>query len=151
MRERIDDVVGPDIAALVAFRSAALVGRSAQGAIRVACESRGVDGPQQHDADDDQPAGIDPAEIDAERFERMVVDQLDLLPDDMVDGLDNLVFVTDDRPEDGSSTSSASTTASPSPTGASTASASSPTGSSSTANRTSPPSTTSSSSPTRST
>ncbi|GEK83106.1 hypothetical protein FFA01_14150 [Frigoribacterium faeni] len=102
MRERIDDVVGPDIAALVAFRSAALVGRSAQGAIRVACESRGVDGPQQHDADDDQPAGIDPAEIDAERFERMVVDQLDLLPDDMVDGLDNLVFVTDDRPEDGS-------------------------------------------------
>ncbi|WP_123520356.1 metallopeptidase family protein [Frigoribacterium sp. PhB24] len=32
----------------------------------------------------------------------MVVDQLDLLPDDMVDGLDNVVFVTEDRPEDGS-------------------------------------------------
>ncbi|KQS15947.1 metallopeptidase family protein [Frigoribacterium sp. Leaf186] len=31
----------------------------------------------------------------------MVVDQLDLLPDDMVDGLDNVVFVTEDRPEDG--------------------------------------------------
>jgi len=30
------------------------------------------------------------------------VDELDLLPDDMVDGLDNVVFVTESRPEDGS-------------------------------------------------
>lgn len=41
-------------------------------------------------------------EVDAQRFERMVIDELDLLPDDMVDGLDNLIFVTEDRPEDGS-------------------------------------------------
>ena len=46
--------------------------------------------------------GIDPATIDAEEFERLVVDELDELPDDMVDGLENLVFVTEDRPEDGS-------------------------------------------------
>ncbi|HOB57376.1 MAG TPA: metallopeptidase family protein, partial [Rhodoglobus sp.] len=32
----------------------------------------------------------------------LVVDELDLLPDDMVDGLDNVVFVTESRPEDGS-------------------------------------------------
>lgn len=41
-------------------------------------------------------------DIPAEEFERLVVDELDLLPDDMVDGLDNVVFVVDDRPEDGS-------------------------------------------------
>ncbi|WEO75858.1 metallopeptidase family protein [Cryobacterium sp. SO2] len=35
-------------------------------------------------------------------FERLVIDQLDLLPDDMVDGLDNVIFVVEDRPEDGS-------------------------------------------------
>ncbi len=40
--------------------------------------------------------------IPAEEFERLVVAELDLLPDDMVDGLDNVVFVTEDRPEDGS-------------------------------------------------
>ncbi|TFC28102.1 metallopeptidase family protein [Cryobacterium sp. TMT2-18-3] len=34
-------------------------------------------------------------------FERLVVDELDLLPDDMVDGLDNVIFVVEDRPEDG--------------------------------------------------
>jgi predicted Zn-dependent protease with MMP-like domain len=34
-------------------------------------------------------------------FERLVVDELDALPDEMVDGLDNLVFVTEARPEDG--------------------------------------------------
>lgn len=38
----------------------------------------------------------------AEEFERLVVDELDLLPDEMIDGLDNVAFVTDDRPEDGS-------------------------------------------------
>jgi predicted Zn-dependent protease with MMP-like domain len=36
-----------------------------------------------------------------EEFERLVVDELDLLPDDMVDGLDNVIFVVEDRPEDG--------------------------------------------------
>ncbi|MEZ5190040.1 MAG: metallopeptidase family protein [Schumannella sp.] len=41
-------------------------------------------------------------ELDAEEFERIVIDELDLLPDEMVDGLENLVFVVEDRPEDGS-------------------------------------------------
>jgi predicted Zn-dependent protease with MMP-like domain len=41
-------------------------------------------------------------ELDAEAFEKIVVEELDLLPDEMVDGLENLVFVTEDRPEDGS-------------------------------------------------
>jgi predicted Zn-dependent protease with MMP-like domain len=41
-------------------------------------------------------------EMDAEAFEQLVIDELDLLPDDMVDGLDNVVFVVEDRPEDGS-------------------------------------------------
>jgi len=39
-----------------------------------------------------------------EEFEVLVVEQLDLLPDDMIDGLDNVVFVTEARPEDGSLT-----------------------------------------------
>lgn len=43
-----------------------------------------------------------PYEVDAEGFERLVIDELDLLPDEMVDGLDNVIFVTEDRPEDGS-------------------------------------------------
>lgn len=37
-----------------------------------------------------------------DEFELLVVEQLDLLPDDMLDGLDNVVFVTEARPEDGS-------------------------------------------------
>lgn len=41
-------------------------------------------------------------ELTAEQFEELVIAELDLLPDDMVDGLDNVVFVTEDRPEDGS-------------------------------------------------
>jgi predicted Zn-dependent protease with MMP-like domain len=41
-------------------------------------------------------------DIDAEEFEALVVAELDLLPDDMIDGLDNVVFVVEDRPEDGS-------------------------------------------------
>lgn len=40
--------------------------------------------------------------LDAEAFEAIVVEELDLLPDEMVDGLENLVFVVEDRPEDGS-------------------------------------------------
>jgi len=39
--------------------------------------------------------------LSAEEFDKLVVDELDLLPDEMVDGLDNVVFVTEDRPEDG--------------------------------------------------
>lgn len=41
-------------------------------------------------------------EMDAVAFEALVVAELDRLPDDMVDGLDNVVFVVEDRPEDGS-------------------------------------------------
>jgi predicted Zn-dependent protease with MMP-like domain len=41
-------------------------------------------------------------ELSAEEFEKVVIDELDALPDEMVDGLENLVFVTEDRPEDGS-------------------------------------------------
>lgn len=40
-------------------------------------------------------------EMDAPRFEALVADELDRLPDEMVDGLDNVVFVVEDRPEDG--------------------------------------------------
>ncbi|MFS0714930.1 metallopeptidase family protein [Microbacterium sp. 2P01SA-2] len=41
-------------------------------------------------------------EMDAAEFELLVTDELDRLPDDMIDGLDNVVFVVEDRPEDGS-------------------------------------------------
>jgi predicted Zn-dependent protease with MMP-like domain len=41
-------------------------------------------------------------DLNAEEFERIVVDELDALPDEMIDGLENVVFVTEDRPEDGS-------------------------------------------------
>lgn len=41
-------------------------------------------------------------EMDPETFEALVADELDRLPDEMVDGLENLVFVIEDRPEDGS-------------------------------------------------
>lgn len=40
--------------------------------------------------------------LTADEFERLVIDELDQLPDEMVDGLENVVFVTEDRPEDGS-------------------------------------------------
>lgn len=40
-------------------------------------------------------------EMDAADFEELVINELDLLPDEMVDGLDNVVFVVEDRPEDG--------------------------------------------------
>jgi len=43
-----------------------------------------------------------PLDIDSAAFEVLVIDELDKLPDTMVDGLDNLIFVTEDRPEDGS-------------------------------------------------
>jgi len=41
-------------------------------------------------------------DLTEEEFEKLVVDELDELPDEMVDGLENLVFVTEDRPADGS-------------------------------------------------
>jgi predicted Zn-dependent protease with MMP-like domain len=41
-------------------------------------------------------------DLSPEEFEKVVVDELDELPDEMVDGLENLVFVTEDRPADGS-------------------------------------------------
>ncbi len=41
-------------------------------------------------------------EMDAEAFDALVTAELDLLPGDMVDGLDNVVFVVEDRPDDGS-------------------------------------------------
>ena len=44
--------------------------------------------------------GVD--NLNAADFEKLVIDELDLLPDEMIDGLDNVVFVTEDRPEDGS-------------------------------------------------
>jgi predicted Zn-dependent protease with MMP-like domain len=39
--------------------------------------------------------------ISEEEFEKLVVDELDELSDEMVDGLENLIFVTEARPEDG--------------------------------------------------
>ena len=45
---------------------------------------------------------MDLTALDAAAFEQLVIDELDLLPDDMFDGLENVAFVTEDRPEDGS-------------------------------------------------
>jgi predicted Zn-dependent protease with MMP-like domain len=42
------------------------------------------------------------AEIDEHEFERLVTAELDLLPDDMIDGIENVGFVTQSRPDDGS-------------------------------------------------
>jgi predicted Zn-dependent protease with MMP-like domain len=39
--------------------------------------------------------------LSAEAFEAIVVDELDLLPDDMLDGLENVAFVIEDEPDDG--------------------------------------------------
>jgi predicted Zn-dependent protease with MMP-like domain len=41
-------------------------------------------------------------DIDSAEFERLVIAQLDQLPDDVLDRLENVAFVTEDRPEDGS-------------------------------------------------
>lgn len=40
-------------------------------------------------------------QLTPEEFESLVIDELDLLPDDMVEGLVNVVFVVEDRPADG--------------------------------------------------
>lgn len=52
------------------------------------------------DSDAQAPAdgGMD---MTAEAFEALVVEELDRLPDEMVEGLDNVVFVVEDEPEDG--------------------------------------------------
>ena len=41
-------------------------------------------------------------DVDAAAFEELVIDELDALPDEMIDGLDNIAFVTEDLPDDGS-------------------------------------------------
>jgi len=41
-------------------------------------------------------------DLTPEQFEELVISELDELPDEMVEGLENLVFVTEDRPADGS-------------------------------------------------
>lgn len=41
-------------------------------------------------------------ELSADEFEHLVVEELDALPDEVVDGLDNVVFLCEDRPDDGS-------------------------------------------------
>jgi predicted Zn-dependent protease with MMP-like domain len=41
-------------------------------------------------------------EIGPDDFESLVTDELDLLPDDMIDGIENVGFVTQSRPDDGS-------------------------------------------------
>jgi predicted Zn-dependent protease with MMP-like domain len=40
--------------------------------------------------------------LDEEQFEALVIEGLDALADEIVEGLDNVVFVTEARPEDGS-------------------------------------------------
>lgn len=37
--------------------------------------------------------------VDPDEFERLVVQELDALPDQMVEALDNVIFVVEDRPE----------------------------------------------------
>ena len=41
-------------------------------------------------------------DLSDEEFTQLVIAELDLLPDEMIDGIENVVFVTEDRPEDGS-------------------------------------------------
>ena len=43
-------------------------------------------------------------EMSAEAFDELVSDELDLLPEEMIAGLDNVIFVVEDEPEDGSDT-----------------------------------------------
>lgn len=42
--------------------------------------------------------------LDEKQFDALVVESLDALSDEIVEGLENVVFVTEDRPEDGSLT-----------------------------------------------
>jgi predicted Zn-dependent protease with MMP-like domain len=57
--------------------------------------------PVAQDSASDEQTADDGMEMDAEAFESLVIDELDRLPDDMVDGLENLIFVVDDAPENG--------------------------------------------------
>ncbi|MBF4560753.1 metallopeptidase family protein [Microbacterium sp. VKM Ac-2870] len=41
-------------------------------------------------------------ELDADDFDDLVAQEIDLLPAEMVVGLDNVIFIVEDRPEDGS-------------------------------------------------
>ncbi|MCK9916799.1 MULTISPECIES: metallopeptidase family protein [Microbacterium] len=41
-------------------------------------------------------------DLDVDAFEALVTDELDRIPDEMIDGLDNVVFVVEDRAADGS-------------------------------------------------
>jgi predicted Zn-dependent protease with MMP-like domain len=41
-------------------------------------------------------------DLSPDEFEKLVTDELDLLPDDMVDGIENVGFMTQSRPDDGS-------------------------------------------------
>jgi predicted Zn-dependent protease with MMP-like domain len=43
----------------------------------------------------------DPGRLSAEEFERLALEELDGLPDEMVDRLENVVFVIEDEPDDG--------------------------------------------------
>ena len=58
--------------------------------------------PDDFNADDFNAGEFNAEKFSHEMFEKIVVDELDLLPDDMVDGLENVIFVVEDRPEDGS-------------------------------------------------
>jgi predicted Zn-dependent protease with MMP-like domain len=49
----------------------------------------------------DETTAAEGMELGAEEFEALVIDELDRLPDDMVDGLENVVFVVEDAPENG--------------------------------------------------
>jgi predicted Zn-dependent protease with MMP-like domain len=41
-------------------------------------------------------------DMDAAEFEKLVIAELDALPDEIVEGIENVAFVTADRPDDGS-------------------------------------------------
>ena len=41
-------------------------------------------------------------ELDEKSFEQLCADEIDALPDDMLDGLENVVIVVEERPADGS-------------------------------------------------
>jgi predicted Zn-dependent protease with MMP-like domain len=41
-------------------------------------------------------------QMDEDAFEALVDDEFEALPDEMVEGIENLIFVIEDRPEDGS-------------------------------------------------
>jgi len=53
-------------------------------------------------AEGDRTLERHPLKMSLEAFENLVGEELDALPDEMVGGLDNVVFAVEDRPEDGS-------------------------------------------------